>query len=678
FEAVVRMRAVKQKAIRAFFEDFKKAYPDFKMETPPTPPAVRPGSPPAVRPGSPQAPQGASTQPGGGKAKLRVLKARFEPIGQGKNVVRLTVRNASAEKQVFAVHIQTRSPRYGGGMGWGTQFYHTIGPRQSKRMRFAFNIQGPVTDATWIRLGFYNPRSVEAYESDDHFEERRFTPRDLTQRPPAARLEPVTGKDTREVHRAFAEIQDLLRDRKYGEVWKRFTKDYQQAEFQDRGSRSPSFKEAMEGAIPWSWFIWNREEFLELRPASVGKRSEVYVLAAKRKEQTWAISLVRDADVWKVDWIGGYVPRLVLQHTWEERLLPKMKKAATAHFDIYCFEGSSSARAAKSIAKRREQGYQAISEFLGTKSDVRIRLILFEDKRAKHRETGHQGMGWAFGQTIVEVYGEEGHLDPYHETTHVLARSMGSPPALFQEGLAVYVSERLGAPALKDLGGGKSSLQARVRELKRKNQWVDLEKLLTYTEIGSRRTRPPISYAEAGAFVKFLIEKHGMAKFRRAYGELKGSADANVHRGNKATLQTIYGQSLEGLDREWQSTFSAAGVPTPRPPPGASTQPAGMPPIALLYHGDSNVRIRTIQTLGKAGDPRMIDDLIRAHSVEFYTPVHNAYASVLRSMTGERTRRGKGQWKAWLADQAAKGRLKINYLPISLAALPPKQRAQIQ
>jgi len=86
--------------------------------------------------------------------------------------------------------------------------------------------------------------------------------------------------------------------------------------------------------------------------------------------------------------------------------------------------------------------------------------------------------------------------------------------------------------------------------------------------------------------------------------------------------------------------------------------------IALLYHSEPDVRIETITKLAASNDSGLIDDLIRAQSVENYTPVHNEYGQVLRSLTGKRDVRGKGAWKAWLVGEAKAGRLKIEYLPI--------------
>ena len=101
-----------------------------------------------------------STKPA---TESEVLDVQFEPIRQGKNIVRVNVRNDSDDEQVFAIHIYTRSPDYGKkGVGWGTVFFETIEPNATKACRFAYKIQGPVTENTWLKLKFYNPESVEA------------------------------------------------------------------------------------------------------------------------------------------------------------------------------------------------------------------------------------------------------------------------------------------------------------------------------------------------------------------------------------------------------------------------------------------------------------------------------------------------------------------------------------
>jgi hypothetical protein len=240
---------------------------------------------------------------------------------------------------------------------------------------------------------------------------------------------------------------------------------------------------------------------------------------------------------------------------WQARLLPKMRKRITKHFDIFCFKGSTSEKEIEKIAEQREKGFREICRFLGKDSDVRIRMILFEDGATKYSNTGHQGAGWAFGNTVVEIYNEKERLDPYHETTHVLMRPYGSPPALFNEGLAVYMSERLGAHALKSMGGAESSVYERVRQLNGKGQLIELEELLTYNEIGSGKTNPPVAYPEAASFVKFLIDTYDKDKFLKAYKTLRNSSDKATQQQNVKALEKIYGKSLDELKTEWKKAF---------------------------------------------------------------------------------------------------------------------------
>ena len=137
--------------------------------------------------------------------------------------------------------------------------------------------------------------------------------------------------------------------------------------------------------------------------------------------------------------------------------------------------------------------------------------------------------------------------------------SVGNPPAILNEGLAVYMSARLGAPPLKNLGGGDLSVYEKVRRARRNGQWIPLKELLTYTEIGSRRSRSRVSYPQAGAFVRFLIDTHGKDKLLRAYRQLSRSSDSKVRAANERKLAAIYGQSVEQLEKAWLAAMTADG-----------------------------------------------------------------------------------------------------------------------
>jgi len=135
----------------------------------------------------------------------------------------------------------------------------------------------------------------------------------------------------------------------------------------------------------------------------------------------------------------------------------------------------------------------------------------------------------------------------------------------------VHMSQYLGAHALEDLGGGTATIEQRAKELKAQDQWIDLDELMTYTEIGSAESRPPIAYAEAASFVQFLIETYGKDKFLQAYQTLKNSNKPEVHRQNALELATIYGRSLQQLREAWKTALEH-----PSMPPGTeSSGPAG-------------------------------------------------------------------------------------------------------
>ena len=487
---------------------------------------------------------------------LKILDVKFEPIRRGKNIVRVKVENTSEQVQAFKIGIYTRSPDYGrNGIGWGTSFYETIRQHETRWTRFAFKIQGPITDNTWVRLSFFNPDSPDSNERKESFEQRRYASGDLEHcRVEQTAAKPASEIESKAVVEAFRQIQNLIREQNYEQAWKCFTKDYQDAEFQSPGLKA--FKRIMNPKRPMdSAFWWEKDDFLKLQPTEVVVRDGVFVLTATSGIQSWTIDFILQENQWKIDWIAGHTPRILKWQNWEEHLLPTMEKRSTKHFDIYHFKDSTAAKEIDKIAEEKDKGFEEICKFLGRDSDLRIRLVFFENGQIKHAETGHQGRGWAYGNTIVEVYNEQEQLDPFHETTHVLMRPFGNPPALFNEGFAVYMSERLGAHALEDLSGGRATIYERVRELKSKGEWIELEELITYEEIGSHESRPPVAYAEAASFIKFLIDQYGKDKFLQAYQELKNSDNNIIHWTNKMALQKIYGKQLSELKKEWKKAF---------------------------------------------------------------------------------------------------------------------------
>jgi hypothetical protein len=225
------------------------------------------------------------------------------------------------------------------------------------------------------------------------------------------------------------------------------------------------------------------------------------------------------------------------------------------HFRIYFFPASLAARDVSAIAAQRESAFRKISELLGVAYPEPIRLFFFPDGETKKRETGHTGDGWAFDRTIVEVYNEQTKLDPYHELTHILAGRLGNPPALFNEGFAVYVSELMGADALKALGSPGKKVDEAVVAHRNEGKFIPLDKLFAFADIGPEESQPTISYPEAASFVKFLIANYQLEKFRQAYKSLENSDNpATIHK-NEQTFRQIYGKLPSELEPEWLNSL---------------------------------------------------------------------------------------------------------------------------
>jgi hypothetical protein len=491
------------------------------------------------------------------KSNLKVLDVQFEPIRQGKNVVRVKVENASEDEQIFRIQIYTRSPDYGRqGVGWGTSFFETIKGRETRWTRFAFKIQGPITRSTYVRLDFHNPGPAAGFDREKYFEDKgrkkwfkrvKYSSRDIEHyKADEDVIQPVSEKESEAVIQAFRQIQNHIRDKEYKRAWELFTKDYQDAEFQLPGFEK--FKQIMEPEKPIdSAFWWQKAEFLSLQPGPVLKKGPVLALTAKHEDEVWAIDFVEEGGRWKIDWVAGYTPGILTWQNWEEHLLPKMEKRSTEHFDIYYFKDSTAEKQIDRIMEEKEKSYAGICEFVGKDSDVRIRTVLFEDKETKHWKTGHQGAGWAYGNTIVEVYNEQEQVDPYHETTHILMGSSGNPPALFNEGFATYMQAG-------HIWKGEH-VDRTAANLLKNDKLTPLRELITRTEIGSRGDDGKIAYPQSASFVKFLIDEYGRDKFLRAYKKLKNSDNEKVHKRNVKRLARIYGKSLEELEKQWKDAL---------------------------------------------------------------------------------------------------------------------------
>jgi len=236
---------------------------------------------------------------------------------------------------------------------------------------------------------------------------------------------------------------------------------------------------------------------------------------------------------------------------------PRLLVESKGHFAVYYLEGDRYVETRiDGIAERREQSYGELAAKINPAFDDPIALFLFPDGASKLAYMGHEGDGLAFGRLLAEVFNEKTQLDPYHELTHIIAGTVGSPPALFNEGLAAYMQE-----------GHRWNgyhVDAWSKAFAARGALWPLPKLFTFDDIGPSETKPGIAYPEAASVIGYLAGRHGFEKVMAAYKVLKNDPDAVA--ANREAFTRIFGATVEEVEKAWRASLAQAQS---APPPDA-------------------------------------------------------------------------------------------------------------
>jgi hypothetical protein len=179
-------------------------------------------------------------------------------------------------------------------------------------------------------------------------------------------------------------------------------------------------------------------------------------------------------------------------------------------------------------------------------------MVFYPDSATKKSDTGHTGMGFANGSDIIEIYNEREHLDPYHELTHIVAGKLGTPPAMLDEGFAIYMTEALGANAMTYVTEYGTTADSASCAIIRAGKLIPLDSLLRLPEFGSLGG---IGYPESGSVVKYLIRKFGLESFRAAFRSLRSSDSDEIQRENVRQFATLYHRAPGELQAEWRDAI---------------------------------------------------------------------------------------------------------------------------
>ncbi|MGB0627041.1 MAG: hypothetical protein ACPGQ5_10780 [Alphaproteobacteria bacterium] len=156
------------------------------------------------------------------------------------------------------------------------------------------------------------------------------------------------------------------------------------------------------------------------------------------------------------------------------------------------------------------------------------------------------------GQVIFPMRTVRQGISPItHEIVHVIAPNGNR---FLAEGLAVHAHDALGGQAAFPNFG--DDLHMRAAALTADADMAALERIAAPAGLRLPDLRPRDAYLAAGSFVRFLIQEHGMEKFRELY-----AITPLVERGRFAGVperwQGVYGQSFDELVAAWRAAIGS-------------------------------------------------------------------------------------------------------------------------
>jgi hypothetical protein len=139
-----------------------------------------------------------------------------------------------------------------------------------------------------------------------------------------------------------------------------------------------------------------------------------------------------------------------------------------------------------------------------------------------------------------------------HEVVHLYSSAWGSPVALFTEGLAVAYSTNPPAGQLVPRWHSEPvhTIAARMRA---QGTLIPIARLAETRSF--RSFDPNVTYPEAGSFVRFLVDRWGLAPMRQIYAALRANDAADVI---ERAVTDAYGRSLSELEAEWLAFLNAS------------------------------------------------------------------------------------------------------------------------
>jgi hypothetical protein len=132
-----------------------------------------------------------------------------------------------------------------------------------------------------------------------------------------------------------------------------------------------------------------------------------------------------------------------------------------------------------------------------------------------------------------------------HEVVHLYSSAWGRPVALFSEGFAVAFSVDPARGQFVPIWHSQP-VHSHARAFRSNGTIIPLSRLAETN--GFRSFDPNITYPQAGSFVRYLVDTHGLEPIRRVFAALRAMDPAAAV--NQAVV-AAYGKDLSALEADW-------------------------------------------------------------------------------------------------------------------------------
>lgn len=225
--------------------------------------------------------------------------------------------------------------------------------------------------------------------------------------------------------------------------------------------------------------------------------------------------------------------------------LSSWQHAATANLDIYYQPNSPAEHDIDTIKRIQQAAFERIVTTLNSdyKGPIQIYLYSHQDQSNGLTESSANGLAHPFMESVEAIYsnelkaiGRDGVAA--HEMVHVVATlTLANPQSrVLSEGLAVALDDFWNDPkrSITTLHGWsvyyyKSEAMPSLTQLS--DNWKSYSANLSY----------PVS----GSFVRFLIDRYGIGKFKKMYIKAEGKSMARA-------FEMVYGFPFEEVESTWR------------------------------------------------------------------------------------------------------------------------------